>query len=62
MTLQAWIIIVGAAAALPVWCYTAYYQLSRRPDAKSKKMRGAAVFAAIIVTTMLTGSLAGLAR
>ena len=58
MTLSDWLIIVGAAAALPVLGYATYHQWSRRPGAMGRMVGGCALAAVIISVSMLGGYVA----
>lgn len=58
MTLRDWIIVIGVVVSLPAWGYAVFYQWSRRRGAAGQMLRGCAVFAAIILATMLATYLA----
>lgn len=60
MGFQGWILAVGIVASLPVFGYSVYNQWSSRPGALGRMIAGLAVFAAIILATMLTAYLVGI--
>jgi hypothetical protein len=53
-----WIIVVGVAAAMPVWGYAVFNQWSNRSGAMGRMVGGCAPFVAIIAISMLAAYLA----